>query len=109
MGADRGVLVKTDGIVEPLAVAKILKGAVEAEQRGLVIMGKQAIDDDCNATGQMLAALLSPAPRFSRASLKIVKKFRFKSEVGTLAATGTVAGGIRDDPASRHHQARARP
>src|ERR1700740_1495499 len=59
MGADRGILVKTDGIVEPLAVAKILKAVVEAEQPGLVIMGKQAIDDDCNQTGQMLAALLN--------------------------------------------------
>jgi electron transfer flavoprotein beta subunit len=59
MGADRGILVKTDAIVEPLAVAKILKGVVEAEQPGLVILGKQAIDDDCNQTGQMLAALLN--------------------------------------------------
>src|SRR5947207_10769756 len=58
MGADRGILVKVDGIVEPLAVAKILKGVVEAEEPGLVILGKQAIDDDCNQTGQMLAALL---------------------------------------------------
>ncbi len=58
MGADRGILVKADGYVEPLAVAKILKGIAEAERPGLVIMGKQAIDDDCNQTGQMLAALL---------------------------------------------------
>jgi electron transfer flavoprotein beta subunit len=58
MGADRGILVKTDGPVEPLAVAKILKAIVDAEKPGLVIMGKQAIDDDCNQTGQMLAALL---------------------------------------------------
>ncbi len=58
MGADRGILVKADGVVEPLAVAKILKGVVEAEEPGLVIMGKQAIDDDSNQTGQMLAALL---------------------------------------------------
>src|SRR6476620_5982287 len=58
MGADRGILVKADGAVEPLAVAKILKAIVEAEQPGLVILGKQAIDDDCNQTGQMLAALL---------------------------------------------------
>ena len=57
MGADRGILVKVEGIVEPLAVAKILKGIVEAEQPGLVILGKQAIDDDCNQIGQMLAAL----------------------------------------------------
>jgi electron transfer flavoprotein beta subunit len=58
MGADRGILVKSDTVVEPLAVAKILKGIVEAEGPGLVILGKQAIDDDCNQTGQMLAALL---------------------------------------------------
>jgi electron transfer flavoprotein beta subunit len=58
MGADRGILVKTEGTVEPLAVAKILKAIVEAEQPGLVILGKQAIDDDSNQTGQMLAALL---------------------------------------------------
>ena len=58
MGADRGILVKVDGVTEPLAVAKILKGVVDEEKPGLVIMGKQAIDDDCNQTGQMLAALL---------------------------------------------------
>jgi electron transfer flavoprotein beta subunit len=58
MGADRGILVKVEAPVEPLAVAKILKGIAEAEKPGLVIMGKQAIDDDCNQTGQMLAALL---------------------------------------------------
>jgi electron transfer flavoprotein beta subunit len=58
MGADRGILVKTDVEVEPLAVAKILKAVVEAEAPGLVILGKQAIDDDSNQTGQMLAALL---------------------------------------------------
>src|SRR6478736_7905284 len=57
MGADRGILIKTEGLVEPLAVAKLLKGVVTAEQPGLVIMGKQAIDDDSNQTGQMLAAL----------------------------------------------------
>src|SRR6266436_4985869 len=57
MGADRGILVKTDKTLEPLAVAKILKAIVEQEKPGLVIMGKQAIDDDCNQTGQMLAAL----------------------------------------------------
>ena len=58
MGADRGILVKVDGTVEPLAVAKLLKKVVEQEAPGLVILGKQAIDDDCNQTGQMLAALL---------------------------------------------------
>jgi electron transfer flavoprotein beta subunit len=58
MGGDRGILVQTDEAVEPLAVAKILKAIVDAEQPGLVIAGKQAIDDDANQTGQMLAALL---------------------------------------------------
>ena len=58
MGADRGILVKTDGDVEPLAVAKILKGVVDQEKPELVILGKQAIDDDSSQTGQMLAALL---------------------------------------------------
>ena len=58
MGADRGILVEHDGVLEPLAVAKILKAIVEKEGPALVILGKQAIDDDMNATGQMLAALL---------------------------------------------------
>ena len=58
MGADRGILVETDAELEPLAVAKLLRAIVEREQPRLVIMGKQAIDDDMNATGQMLAALL---------------------------------------------------
>src|SRR5215207_6285796 len=58
MGADRGILVKAEGNVEPLAVAKILKAIVDEEKPGLVILGKQAIDDDSNQTGQTLAALL---------------------------------------------------
>ena len=58
MGADRAILVETDDVVEPLAVAKILKAIAEEEQPGLVILGKQAIDDDANQTGQMLAALM---------------------------------------------------
>jgi electron transfer flavoprotein beta subunit len=58
MGADRGILVKQEGTVEPLTVAKLLKAIVDAEQPGLVILGKQAIDDDSNQTGQMLSALL---------------------------------------------------
>ncbi|AKH43400.1 electron transfer flavoprotein beta subunit [Altererythrobacter atlanticus] len=57
MGADRAILVETDETVEPLAVAKILKAIMGEEQPGIVLMGKQAIDDDCNQTGQMLAAL----------------------------------------------------
>ena len=58
MGADRAILIQCDDEVEPLAVAKILKGVVDEEQPGLVILGKQAIDDDSNQVGQMLAALL---------------------------------------------------
>ncbi len=58
MGADRAILVQTDDEVEPLAVAKILKGIAAEEGPGLIILGKQAIDDDCNQTGQMLAALM---------------------------------------------------
>jgi len=58
MGADRGILVNHDADVEPLAVAKLFKAIVDEEQPGLVIVGKQAIDDDANQTGQMLAALL---------------------------------------------------
>jgi electron transfer flavoprotein beta subunit len=58
MGADRAILVMTDDEIEPLAVAKILKGIAEEEGPGLIILGKQAIDDDCNQTGQMLAALM---------------------------------------------------
>ena len=58
MGADRGILVQTDAELQPLSVAKCLKAVIDKEQPGLVILGKQAIDDDCNQTGQMLAALL---------------------------------------------------
>ncbi len=58
MGADRGILVETDAELQPLAVAKLLKAIAEKEQPRLIILGKQAIDDDMNATGQMLAALL---------------------------------------------------
>jgi len=58
MGADRAILIQSDDEVEPLAVAKLLKGVADEEQPGLIILGKQAIDDDSNQTGQMLAALL---------------------------------------------------
>ena len=59
VGADRGIHVKTDGVLEPLAVSKILQKIVDKEKPDLVFMGKQAIDDDCNQTGQMLSALLN--------------------------------------------------
>jgi electron transfer flavoprotein beta subunit len=87
MGADRGILVKTDATVEPLAVAKILKGVVEAEKPGLVIMGKQAIDDDCNQTGQMLAALLGWAQGTFASKLVV--------EGDTVTVTREVDGGLQ--------------
>ncbi|MEL6257720.1 MAG: electron transfer flavoprotein subunit beta/FixA family protein [Pseudomonadota bacterium] len=87
MGADRGVLVKTDETVEPLAVAKILKSIVETENPDLVILGKQAIDDDNNQTGQMLAALLDwPQGTFA---------FKLESADGTLTVTREVDGGLQ--------------
>jgi electron transfer flavoprotein beta subunit len=87
MGADRGILVKTDGTLEPLAVAKILKGIAEAEQPGLIILGKQAIDDDCNQTGQMLAALLN-WPQGTFASKVVI-------EGESLDVTREVDGGLQ--------------
>ena len=71
MGADRGILVETDDAVEPLAVAKILKGIVEEEAPQIVILGKQAIDGDNNQTGQMLAALLGWAQATFASKLEI--------------------------------------
>ncbi|HEX2555789.1 MAG TPA: electron transfer flavoprotein subunit beta/FixA family protein [Microvirga sp.] len=87
MGADRGILVKTDQTVEPLAVAKILKAVVAQENPGLVILGKQAIDDDANQTGQMLAALLGWAQG----------TFASKVEIGdgTVDVTREVDGGLQ--------------
>jgi electron transfer flavoprotein beta subunit len=87
MGADRGILVQADGIVEPLAVAKILKGVVEAEQPGLVILGKQAIDDDANQTGQMLAALLNWAQGTFASKLELGE--------GSIKVTREVDGGLQ--------------
>ncbi len=87
MGADRGILVKTDETVEPLAVAKILKAICEAESPDLVILGKQAIDDDCNQTGQMLAALLG-WPQGTFAS-------ELKFEDGKLQVTREIDGGLQ--------------
>ena len=72
VGADRGIHVKSEGILEPLAVSKILQKIVEKEKPDLVFMGKQAIDDDCNQTGQMLAALLN-WPQATFASKIVVK------------------------------------
>jgi electron transfer flavoprotein beta subunit len=87
MGADRGILVKVEGTVEPLAVAKILKAVADAEQPGLIILGKQAIDDDSNQTGQMLAALLGwPQGTFA-------SKVAFEGDA--LLVTREVDGGLQ--------------
>ncbi len=86
MGADRGIHVQTDVELQPLAVAKLLKAVVDKEQPGLVILGKQAIDDDANQTGQMLAGLLG-WPQGTFAS-KIVP------EDGKLKVTREVDGGL---------------
>jgi electron transfer flavoprotein beta subunit len=71
MGADRGILVTSDEPVEPLAVAKILRAVVEEEGPGLIILGKQAIDDDSNQTGQMLAGLLGWAQATFASKLEV--------------------------------------
>ena len=71
MGADRAILVKVDDQVEPLGVAKVLKGVADAEKPGVIILGKQAIDDDANQTGQMLAALLGWAQATFASKLEI--------------------------------------
>jgi electron transfer flavoprotein beta subunit len=87
IGADRGILVKADGEVEPLAVAKLLKAVIEAEKPDLVILGKQAIDDDNNATGQMLAALLD-WPQATFASKIVLQD-------GKATVTREVDGGLQ--------------
>jgi electron transfer flavoprotein beta subunit len=87
MGADRGVLIQTDQDVEPLGVAKLLKAVVEAEAPSLVLMGKQAIDGDNNATGQMLAALLG-WPQATFAS-------RIDVAADSVSVTREVDGGLQ--------------
>jgi len=87
MGADRAILIKTDEIVEPLGVAKTLKAVIEKEAPELVILGKQAIDDDCNQTGQMLAALLG-WPQATFAS-------KLETVDGGLHVTREVDGGLQ--------------
>src|SRR5262245_24824701 len=88
MGADRGLLIETpEGqALEPLAVGRILKGGIDGEKRGFVILGKQAIDDDCNQTGQMLAALLG-WPQATFASKLVI-------EGDAALVTREVDGGI---------------
>ena len=87
MGADRGILVKHDDYVEPLGVAKILKAIVDEEKPELVILGKQAIDDDCNQTGQMLAALLGWAQATFASNIAI--------DGGEAEVTREIDGGLQ--------------
>jgi electron transfer flavoprotein beta subunit len=86
MGADRGILVQTDAELQPLAVAKLLKAIAEKEQPKIVILGKQAIDDDCNQTGQMLAALLGWSQGTFASKVKV--------EGEQLMVTREVDGGL---------------
>ena len=86
IGADRAVLVETDVELQPLAVAKLLKALVDKEQPGLVIVGKQAIDDDCNQTGQMLAALTGWAQGTFASKIEVAN--------GQLTVTREVDGGL---------------
>ena len=86
MGADRGILVETDAELQPLAVAKLLKAIVDKEQPQIVILGKQAIDDDMSATGQMLAALLGWSQGTFASKLAV--------EGDTLTVTREVDGGL---------------
>ena len=87
MGADRGILVRAEGELEPLAVAKVLHRICVDEQPGLVILGKQAIDDDCNQTGQMLAALLGWSQGTFASKLEI--------DDGRAVVTREVDGGLQ--------------
>ncbi len=86
MGADRGILVETDAALEPLAVAKLLKAVAEKEGANLVLLGKQAIDDDMNATGQMLAALLGWPQGTFASKVEIAD--------GTATVTREIDGGL---------------
>ncbi len=86
IGADRGILVETDAELQPLAVAKLLKALADKEQPQLIILGKQAIDDDCNQTGQMLAALLD-WPQATFASKVVI-------DGGKVSVTREVDGGL---------------
>jgi len=86
MGADRGILVEHDGVLEPIAVAKLLKALIAKESPDLVVMGKQAIDDDMNATGQMLAALMGWPQGTFASKVEITD--------GTATVTREVDGGL---------------
>ena len=102
MGADRGILIETDAELEPLAVAKLLKAITEKENPDLVILGKQAIDDDCNQTGQMLAALLgwgqgtfASGLEFGDAKVKVTREIDGGLETVALTLPAVVTTDLR--------------
>jgi electron transfer flavoprotein beta subunit len=98
IGADRAILVETAEELQPLAVAKLLKALMDNEQPGLVILGKQAIDDDCNQTGQMLAALADLPQATFASKVEVVD--------GKVNVTREVDGGLETlslEPAGHHH------
>jgi electron transfer flavoprotein beta subunit len=95
MGADRGILVQTDAELQPLAVAKLMKAVVDKEQPGLVIVGKQAIDDDSNQTGQMLAALLGWSQGTFANKLNVADGSKVAIGDGTVDVTREVDGGLQ--------------
>ncbi len=102
IGADRAILVQTDAELQPLAVAKLLKALVDKEQPGLVILGKQAIDDDCNQTGQMLAALADlPQGTFASkvevegAAVKVTREIDGGLETVSLNLPAVISADLR--------------
>ena len=102
LGADRAILVETDADLQPLAVAKLLKALVDTEQPGLIILGKQAIDDDCNQTGQMLAALAGlPQGTFASkvevvdGKLRVTREIDGGSETLSLSMPAVITTDLR--------------
>ncbi|MDR3438167.1 electron transfer flavoprotein subunit beta/FixA family protein [Telmatospirillum sp.] len=102
MGGDRAILVTVDGDVEPLAVAKLLRAVVESEKPDLVILGKQAIDGDCNQTGQMLAALLgwpqgtfASALAFKDGELNVIREIDSGNETVSLQLPAVITADLR--------------
>jgi electron transfer flavoprotein beta subunit len=102
MGADRAILVKTDALVEPLGVAKVLKRVVENEKADLVIMGKQAIDDDANQSGQMLAGLLgwpqgtfASKIKFANGKVRVVREVDGGLETLLLSRPAVITTDLR--------------
>ena len=99
IGADRAILVQTDVELQPLAVAKLLKALIDKEQPGLIILGKQAIDDDCNQTGQMLAALADlPQGTFASALRHLAQHHEGQEEAARHLHPGSAWCGCQPPP-----------